>query len=277
MLSKLIRGLAGIGPSLVGLFVSLLRAPGVNCLARVPIGKAKKWEDNLASTQDLLIACVGRQNFGPRPAERIDEIRKHLGGYGRQVAEALSLTQNDVVLDMGSGCGFMARAIAPQVKQIHCADINADFLAFCKHELADIRNVAYHQIEYSEFSSLHGLGINKVYSTSVWIHFNFYDMVLNLRALNVLLPLGGMLYFDFLDACSIKSGDRRGFSAALQSYAANRERIALLMQYNSTNIVETAAELTGFSVRRILPVAQECYSAVFAKISHPSLCLSDGP
>lgn len=222
------------------------------------------WEDRIHDFHNLLVACVG-YNYGPRPAERIAEIREARGAYGWQVIKALTIGHEDTVLDMGSGCGFIARTVAGEARHVCCADLNADFLAFCRQELKDLANVSCHAIDYLGFSKLQGLGISKVYSTAVWIHFNFYDMILNLQALHALLPAGGTIYFDFVNAAAIKTGDRRIFNEHLTRFQNNRESIAILVQYNSTEAVRAAAELTGFSCESIWQVHEECFGAVLRK------------
>jgi hypothetical protein len=132
--------------------------------------------------------------------------------------------------------------------QIHCADLNKDFLAFCSNELSDVPNAACHLIRYADFSSLQDLQINKAYSTAVWIHFNFYDMVLNLLALNLLLPCGGFLYFDYADPAGIKIGDQPDF---------NNNILRRVSQNNYPTIVRRAnGSGSSFNSTRAMPFAQ---------------------
>jgi SAM-dependent methyltransferase len=230
---------------------------------------AAKWEDGYSTTHELLISLTGFL-FGPHPEQHIDEIRENRARYAfDHMADALSLSKADTVLDMGSGCGFSARALAPRVKQIHCADVNDDMLAFCKREVAEFANVACHKIQYANFSPLESLGIEKAYSSAVWIHFNFYDMVLNLRALNDILPIGGIIYFDFMDAGKIKNGNFSHLNEHLNWFYNQREDIAKFLQYNSSDAVRSAAELTGFGLKEIQPVWEEMVSATLIKTASP--------
>jgi hypothetical protein len=228
--------------------------------------KVKRWEEHIGDLHDLLVACVGH-NYGPNPEEKIDEIRQSRGAYRSTIAERLSLTKEDTVLDMGSGCGFIARAMAPYVKQIHCADVNEGFLQFCKTEVSQFGNVACHLVGYADFTPLRQLGINKVYSTAVWIHFNFYDFVLNLGALNKILPISGSLYFDYADAQGLKVSDRKIFNTHLRSFEEDKTFIRVHVQYTSEGAVKTAADMTGFEVKEIRPVWEECYGVTLVKIA----------
>jgi predicted TPR repeat methyltransferase len=228
--------------------------------------KVKRWEDDIGDLHNLLVACVGH-NYGPNPEEKIDKIRESRGAYWSTIAERLSLTKADTVLDMGSGCGFIARAMAPYVKQIHCADLNEGFLQICKAEVSQFDNVVCHLVRYADFTALRELRITKVYSTAVWIHFNFYDFILNLRALNEILPVGGLLYFDYADAQGLKVSDRLIFNTHLRSFEEDKTFIRVHVQYTSDGAVRAAADMTGFEVKDIKPVWEECYGATLVKIA----------
>jgi hypothetical protein len=217
------------------------------------------------SEHDLLIACVG-YNFGPRPLERLDEIRVSRGGYGYTVLQRMGLTPDDVVVDIGSGCGFVGRAVAPHVKTLHCVDISSDFLAYCTRELGEFANVQCHLMAYADFSALQGLGVSHAYSTAVWIHFNFYDICHYLHALAGLLPAGGTLYFDFAAPEGIASSDRRIFNSHLARYVEDRNTIFNLVHFNSPSAVEAAAGLFGFALEALWKTHEITYSALLRRL-----------
>src|SRR5258708_37602963 len=62
------------------------------------------------SEHDLLIACVG-VNFGEKPADNLEAIRTDRARTGTAIRRALGLKETDKVADVGSGCGFVTRAI----------------------------------------------------------------------------------------------------------------------------------------------------------------------
>lgn len=221
----------------------------------------RNWE--FQSLHATLIACVGCQ-FGEQPEENIDAIRAARGDYGTTVAEHLRLRPDDVVLDIGSGCGFVGRNIAPRVKQLFCVDLSNTFFQYCKHELAEFANVECHLIEYADFSAVSGKGINKAYSTAVWIHFNFYDMYHYLTALNALLPVGGTVYFDYADPDGIKLGNGANFRAHSAGYRYDRGSLACCLNYNSRTAVRAALELTGFELVKWWRMEEDC-CAVLAR------------
>jgi hypothetical protein len=223
-----------------------------------------RWEVDPESRNDLLIRCVG-YDYGPNPIERLEDIRKGRIGYATTIAEWLSIDRSDVVLDLGSGCGFMGRAIAPTVRHLHCADVSAKFLAFCAEELQEFPNVSTHLIPYADLSSLRSAGITKVYSSAVFIHFNFYDIVIHLNALNEILPSGATVFFDFLDPAGISDDGGTLFQRHLSRYFINRSAIATLIQYNSLEAVRAAAALTGFRCQKIWQMNHEAFAAILRK------------
>jgi SAM-dependent methyltransferase len=220
------------------------------------------WE--FKTDHDLLIACVGH-NFGLRPEERLGDIRKDRGGYGWTVSKRMGLSRDDVVMDFGSGCGFVGRNIAPQIKALHCVDISPDFLGFCRRELAEFPNVECHLIDYADFSAVKDKGITRVYSTAVWIHFNFYDLYHHLTALAALLPRGGLLYFDYLDPEGLKVSDRRIFNEHACGYLHNR-LCNTLVTYHSLRSINALFDMTNFKLRKMWHTHQECYSVLVKRV-----------
>ena len=227
--------------------------------------RGEDWNDWEAETDhSLLIKCVG-YNFGPNPETRLNDIREARGGYGWTVAHRMRLSKNDTVLDLGSGCGFVGRTIAPLVRHLHCADLSRSFLGFCERELAAFPNVTCHLISYADLSSLHSLGIGKVYSTAVWIHFNFYDLINYLTALNAILPIGGTVYFDYADPDGIDLETNEAFQAHAAGYRADRSRIVCLLNYNSREAVKVALDLTGFALDGWWRTHADCCSVLATK------------
>jgi hypothetical protein len=227
---------------------------------------SRSWADWESRDDDhnLLVKCVG-YNYGPHPEQCLSQVRADRGGYGDTVAYRMRLNKEDSVLDLGSGCGFVGRAIAPQVKMLHCCDLSRSFLGFCRRELAEFANVECHLIGYADFSALREMGINKVYSTAVWIHFNFYDMVHYLTALRDLLPGGGSLYFDYADAEYLCDLDDPAFKQHAAGYRSDRTTIQTLLAYNSLPAVARALSLTGFSLEAVWNTWRDCRSVLAHK------------
>ena len=183
-----------------------------------------------------------------------------LGAIGRAVQALHEAGAEDVVMDIGSGCGFVGRTIAPRVKALHCVDFSPDFLGYCSRELSEFDNVACHLIEYADFSPVAEAGINKVYSTAVWIHYNYYDLNHYLAGLAEVMAPGGEIYFDYADPEGIADGDGRIFNEHYTHYRYNRSAIANLVQYNGESAIRTALRTNGFRMKARWQTDAECFS-----------------
>jgi cyclopropane fatty-acyl-phospholipid synthase-like methyltransferase len=167
-----------------------------------------------------------------------------------EIASRLSLCPDDRVLDLGSGMGFIAEVIAPEVAQLHCADVSEVYLSDCSQRIATLPNVAHHQIAYADLSAVYGKGITKAYATLLFIHFNFYDFVLYLRELHEVLEPGGLLYFDYNDGNRINLSDPDdSINHQIAIYKDNRERwIFGCMHMGSQSVLRNIAPQLGFRV-----------------------------
>ncbi|MGC2108484.1 MAG: class I SAM-dependent methyltransferase [Candidatus Korobacteraceae bacterium] len=95
-------------------------------------------ENNIRS---LLIALVGL-NFGPEPEKHIPEIRESRKDFANYVADQARIDGNDVVLDLGSGCGFGTYWFAQRAKHVHACDISPAYLSFAARECSALHNVS---------------------------------------------------------------------------------------------------------------------------------------
>jgi cyclopropane fatty-acyl-phospholipid synthase-like methyltransferase len=191
-----------------------------------------------------------------------------LARHARQneIVDRLALSRKDVVLDLGSGMGFLAEVLAPQVARLHCADISETFLTDCRARLAPFGNVECHQIEYANLSALYGKNINKAYATLLFIHFNFYDIFFYLTELNKVLEPGGLLYFDYNDGDRFSLAEKTdSFHGHLALYKENREHwIFGCMHMTSLGVLKNIAPQLGFSVVKNWPSTQ-CFSQILLR------------
>lgn len=199
----------------------------------------------------VLIACVGL-NFGPEPETKLEEIRANRAGAGDRVRHMLNLGGNDVVADIGSGCGFVTRAIVPFVKEMHCIDVSKDFLDYTRAELGEFSNVRYHQINYADFPDIPDQTLTAAYSTAVFIHFNYYDMVLYLREINRAMKQGSRLLFDFLNADRMDIAAQKSFSSHVANYKSTREqKVFNVVHPFSMRALEHLLPQCGFTLERV--------------------------
>jgi len=142
-----------------------------------------------------------------------------------EIMECLALSKSDVVMDLGSGMGFLAEVIAPEVTRMHCCDISETYLADCRDRLKALPNVECHRTDYGDLSRLRGRGITKAYATLLFIHFHFFDLVYHLQEVNRLLEPGGMFYFDFND------GERFSFNNPADTF---NDQLAIFRKYRES-------------------------------------------
>jgi hypothetical protein len=156
----------------------------------------------------------------------------------------------DIVMDLGSGMGIVGEVIAPHVGQLHCCDISETFLADCRSRLSRFANVHYHQISYADLSALHGIGVNKGYATLLFIHFNFYDLVLYLSETNKIMATGGLFYFDFNDIGQFNLNNPDDtFNLQIPIYKENRLNwVFECMHMSSIHTIRHIAPQLGFNV-----------------------------
>lgn len=205
----------------------------------------QRWE--FGDRQKLLYALIG-YDFGPDPESKLDEIRASKLHEAQFLIQALAPQPSDRVLDLGSGCGFIARAFAPLCQRLFCVDISSEFLAFCKDELRAFPNVEFQQMEFAKLDFLAGARINKAYSNAVFIHFNLFDIVLYLRQLLAILEPGGRFVFSMSDTDCLDILADRYFAPMLDEYARHRQP-ATLMNWNSASAVCLTAAKIGFTAR----------------------------
>ena len=164
------------------------------------------------------------------------------------IATLLRLLPQDVVLDLGSGMGFMAQHLAPQVKQLHCADISETYLQSCRERVGNLTNVSLHHIAFADLKTLRRKGITKAYSALLFIHFNTQEALLYLQELHKVLPQGGLLFFDFNDGELFHFDNLQdSFNSHIADYRRRREEWAFgCMQMLSSTTLRNVLAQVGF-------------------------------
>lgn len=212
------------------------------------------WDyDNLHA---ILIACVG-MNFGENPTEKLDEIRTSRAHWGKRYAKFLEIGHEDVVLDIGSGCGFVTRPIVELAKHVICADISPAFLHYCRNELDSYDNVEFHQIQYGEFPDISDNSLDCIFSSAVFIHFNMYDFEIYLKEAKRMLKVGGRLAFDFLNA-DVLQLSQRTFRQCADNFAKGREKyIFNIVKPFSATALKNITEQLGFELKELISSGNE--------------------
>ena len=209
------------------------------------------------SLDRLLRLYVGK-TYGEKPSENIDEIRVAKKSEATHIIRMMSLGSNDVVVDLGPGCGFIAKEIAPLVNTLHCVDISKSFLDYCRLELANLSNVRYHHIEYSNMTTLPINQITKVYALALFIHFNLYDIYHYLKSIYMILSPGGKLLFNFLDDKTLNINDDVWVRHSAR-YLADQSNLFTNIYYNNKDLIINIAKQIGFDVSMVNHTDQHCW------------------
>lgn len=207
----------------------------------------RRWD--FPERRELLYSLVG-YDFGMEPESRLDEIRAYKRRESQFLLDTLRPSPQDVVLDLGSGCGFVARVFAPLSRQVICADISAEFLRFAREELAEFPQVDFARVPPGDLRCLDGRGVTKGYANAVFIHLNFFDIVIYLRELHRVLAPGALFVFGMASTDCLDLERDRYFEGVLKRYRQDRTS-PTLMQWNSANGVCAAARQVGFRPRQL--------------------------
>lgn len=216
------------------------------------------WDILSSISLDKLLQLYVGKTYGETPSQNIDKIRVAKQLEASNIIRMLPLGSTDVVVDLGPGCGFIAKEIAPLVNTLHCVDVSKSFLDYCKVELADLSNIRYHHIRYSDMSVLPVNQITRVYALALFIHFNLYDIYHYLKAIHMILSPGGKLLFNFLDDKTLTVTDEVWVRHSAK-YLANRNNLFTNVYYNNEDSIINIAKQIGFTVSMINHNDQHCW------------------
>jgi ubiquinone/menaquinone biosynthesis C-methylase UbiE len=199
--------------------------------------------------RSLLIGLIG-WDFGHEPQTKIQEIRESRRNIANMVADIAGIKSTDVVLDLGSGCGFATYWFAQRAEHVHACDVSPAYLQFAKDECRDVSNITFHQIEPRSLSPLADNSIDVACSMSVFIHFNLYDIYWNFQELARVTKLGARVWIDIADSESIEldnpNASAKFFLNHANDYKKEPGSISGLMQWNSIEAVVKMASHFGF-------------------------------
>ena len=220
----------------------------------------------------MLSTCIGPK-WGEHPEDRIDEIRDSRYQHGKKVCRLIEINEHDTVVDFGSGCGFVTRAACQIAKKVHCLDLNKAFLDFTQNELSEFDNTEFHHIQYASIPDIADASIDKAFSTAVFIHFLYYDVLFNLIELNRILKPGALLYLDILDADAIRLDQTKAFKNHLKIYKQSVRGDGNTLQPFSLTALTNLIDQLGFELVQAVHVqgAHDVVEIVLKKVSRPNL------
>ena len=204
----------------------------------------------------MLIALTGYA-YGREPEKRLPEIREGRKNYARYIVQEAAVTPDDVLVDLGSGCGFGTYWFAQWAKHVHACDISTAFLSFAAKECANVPNISFHQIQSRRLSFLDDVSVDVICSSSVFIHLNLYDIYWYFKEFARVLKPGGRFWIDFANSESLdlSTPNQNGtyFLNHAHEYAQNPAQLAGLMCWNSMESIIRLAKHYGFRAVRTKP------------------------
>ena len=201
------------------------------------------WETN--DLNQLLTLLVGK-TYGNEPEKHLTEIQKIKCYEAENIIRDLRLQKTDCVLDLGSGCGFIADHISSLVNKVSCVDISDSFLSYAKRVNQKNSNIEFYKIEPAILELVPQS--TAIYSTAVFIHFNIYDVYLYLLACYQNLFSGGKMLFDFLNDQKLDIKNSR-WARHAEAYKKDRQRLFVNLHYHSEYLIKTIAQDIGFQVQ----------------------------
>lgn len=200
------------------------------------------WESKDLSR--LLNLLVG-QTYGTDAVSQLDIIEQTKYFESQNIKQYLNLTPQDTVIDLGSGCGFIANFIASEVDHIHCVDISQSFLDYAKKVTEKHTNISYYQIDFGKLEKLPQ--VTAIYSVAVFIHFNLYDCYLYLTQCYNCLQSNGRMLFDLLNDKYLDTASPT-WQRHTTRYLENRSNSFTNLHYNSDVGIRKLIEQIGFEI-----------------------------
>jgi len=197
----------------------------------------------------LLNALIG-DDFGLEPEKRIPEIRASRKEYTNYIADKCQISKDDIVIDLGSGCGFGTYWLAQRAKHVHACDISPAYIKFAAKECSSLSNISFHLIKSGRLDFPEKDAIDVICSISVFIHLNLYDIFWYFYEFSRVVKLGGRVWIDIADSESLDlAGPNRNgelFLKHAESYKEKEWCLYGLMQWNSVKSVTNIASHFGF-------------------------------
>jgi cyclopropane fatty-acyl-phospholipid synthase-like methyltransferase len=202
------------------------------------------WESN--DLNGLLNLLVG-QTYGPDAAFQIEVIKQNKYFESQNIKQYLNLTAQDTVIDLGSGCGFIADFITPEVAHCYLVDVSKSFLDYAKKVTHRHTNITYQQIEFGNLAALPP--VTAIYSVAVFIHFNLYDCYLYLKQCYNCLESGGRMLFNFLNDKYLDTTTSLWQRHTIR-YLMDRSNAFTNLHYNSASAITKIIEQVGFTIEK---------------------------
>lgn len=160
----------------------------------------------------------------------------------------LKIAKEMVGLEIGSGCGFMSKPIGSFIQRLHCVDISQSFIDFSRKYTEEEKNVIFHKINDCSLGIFQEEEFDLVYSFSVFIHLNVYEIHWYFEEVYRVLKKGGFFYFDFMDSDQVGLREEIKFQEMSLLFRQNPNSYRTLLNYHSIRFIQQIAESVGFKL-----------------------------
>jgi len=150
---------------------------------------AEFWHSVAETREGAMLTTFG----APEPEEGVVEVTRHVGEY---LVDALNLTSESKVLEVGCGMGRIAALIAPVVGEYHGADISPNMLEHSRECLAQADNCKFHVLKFSDLRDFESDSFDAVIFEAVLIHLAKDDSYYYMKETFRVLKPGGRAYFQ---------------------------------------------------------------------------------
>lgn len=146
------------------------------------------WNRRARSPEDAVAAVDGSSS---------EDILRHTGRWtATQVRAALDVQAGDRVLELGCGVGRIGRELAAHCGRWIGTDISENMITHAQARLADLPNVAFHQLMRTSLDMIEDGSVDKAYSIAVFCHMDKEDLYLYLQELNRVLRPNGLIFVE---------------------------------------------------------------------------------
>lgn len=111
-------------------------------------------------------------------SEKISQLNMDI--FIKSTEQILEFNDEDVVLDIGCGPGYLPASLKGRVKEIHCLDVSERYLDICRKKMGQYKNIFFHKLDendYTDLSIVRGKTFSKIICLSVIQYYkNTYEV-----------------------------------------------------------------------------------------------------
>lgn len=182
--------------------------------------------------------------------EQIDFLKKDNVENAKALKYYTNYDKDSVLMDIGSGLGFMANYLSSQVKKVYCCDISQSCLDLAKKNCEGLDNISFHKISRSanRFHFAENAKIDLIYSFALFIHLNLYDIYWYLVDYHTILNKNGLVFFDYFNADTITTNSNHLFLEHSGYYRDDTSCLSHLLSWNSPKAIRDLVNSLNYSM-----------------------------